>query len=306
MAAEQIGKDSSPAFGAEPDRSLWGWVVFSGVVHVVAVGVMLFALAVPVRRTINYPVYSVELVGGEKLGGRTVGTEIAPAPQPKETKKAEPEPVQTARIEKEKKIVEKEKKIVEKEKKVKELEKPQKLEKAPPPAPSKDLPDDVREKLIQAALERVKQRASEVTEKKSATETREKTKAESSAKKGEALSSGPGEGVGAAAPGEGGRGGGTVKGMEFLIYRNRMLQLIKDRWTWVGSKSDLAVTVRFGIKENGEIYGLKVVQASGDASFDNSVIRAVRGVNPLPPPPEAYRVDFTDVELIFRPADLRG
>ena len=46
-------------------------------------------------------------------------------------------------------------------------------------------------------------------------------------------------------------------------------------------------------------------QRSGDPGYDASVERAIKRVSPLPPPPEAYRKDFSDVELTFRPADLR-
>ncbi|MCZ6907959.1 MAG: energy transducer TonB, partial [Deltaproteobacteria bacterium] len=103
-----------------------------------------------------------------------------------------------------------------------------------------------------------------------------------------------------------GRGGGILKGLEFLIYRARMLYKIKERWTWVGKNSDLEVTVRFGIQENGEVVKLRIVEASGDPSYDESVIRAVRKASPLPPTPVVYRKDFMDVELTFRPRDLSG
>jgi len=93
---------------------------------------------------------------------------------------------------------------------------------------------EVRNRLIQAALERVKQRAEKAENKKS-----ESKKA----------GIGPGEGQGAAVSEQNGRGGGILKGLEFLIYRTRMLYKIKERWTWVGKNSDLEVTVRFGIQE---------------------------------------------------------
>ena len=295
-----IGKEDARPVTQGRDRSLWGWVFFSGFVHAAVVGLVLFAFTFPVRRAVNYPVYTVDLVGGEKLGGPSLGTQIAPASQPKESKKAQPEPPQKGRVEKEKKVV------AEKEKKtVKEIEKPQKQEKAPEKATTKELSGEMREKLLQAAMERVKQRASESSGASTSESTAEKKSIEV-AKKSEPLSSGAGEGVGAMAPGSGGRGGGMVKGVEFVVYYNKMLQLIKDRWAWAGRRTDLEVTVRFGIKENGEIGGLKITQRSGDASFDDSVMRAVRSANPLAPPPEAYRGDFSDVELTFRPADLRG
>ena len=135
-----------------------------------------------------------------------------------------------------------------------------------------------------------------------------KERAESGQKKqkGEEISAGAGEGEGAAALGSGGRGGGIVKGVEFVVYFNRMRSLIKQRWTWVGKRSDLEVTVRFGIQENGEIVGLRIVQNSGDPSYDDSVFRAVLRASPLPPPPESYREDFKSVELRFQPKDLGG
>ncbi len=46
------------------------------------------------------------------------------------------------------------------------------------------------------------------------------------------------------------------------------------------------------------------MERSGDPSYDASVERAVKRASPLGPPPVAYRKDFADVELTFRPADL--
>jgi colicin import membrane protein len=83
-----------------------------------------------------------------------------------------------------------------------------------------------------------------------------------------------------------------------------MLSTIKDNWAWVGQRANLKVVVQFGIKDNGEIVGLKIVQPSGDATYDESVLRAVKKSSPLPAPPNAYRKDFADVELTFRPRDL--
>ena len=158
--------------------------------------------------------------------------------------------------------------------------------------PERGVTGQVREKLIDSALDRIKERAqAEQTTKRAG---------------GIASGAGTGEGPGAVAPGSGGQGGGIVKGFDFVVYYNRMRNLIKERWVWVGKRNDLEVTVHFAIAENGEIAGLKVLRASGDQSFDNSVLRAVKNASPLPPPPENYRKDFTSVELTFRPKDLSG
>ncbi len=125
---------------------------------------------------------------------------------------------------------------------------------------------------------------------------------------------GPGGGMGgtertlngpAGVGGEGPGGGGTLRGLEFVVYYNQMLTRIKESWTYVGERSDLRVTVRFSILDSGEITDLRLVERSGDPGYDASVERAIKRVSPLPPPPEAYRKDFSDVELTFRPADLR-
>ncbi|MBP1689515.1 MAG: hypothetical protein H6Q34_88 [Deltaproteobacteria bacterium] len=139
-------------------------------------------------------------------------------------------------------------------------------------------------------------------------------KVEKSGSHGVGGTTGPGGGMGgtertlsgpAGIGGEGPGGGGTVRGLEFVVYYNQMLNRIKERWTWVGTRSDLRVTVQFSILPSGEIANIRLVERSGDQSYDASVERAVKSAGPLPPPPEAYRSDFADVELKFRPADLQ-
>lgn len=266
----------------------------------------------PYRKTPVYPVYTVELVGGEKIGGTNLGTGVAPRQPKEETKSVKVEPPPKAqKVEKEiakkeparKEAVKKEeRKPVEKGAAIEEPVKPEKAKQEVKESAqaAEGLPEGLREKLIQAALQKVRDRAA--AEKKAETGKAETGKKEEK----EPMSAGPGEGAGAAALGPGGRGGGIVKAIEFLVYRNQMLRLIRDRWTWVGKRADLEVTVRFGIRENGEIGGLRILRASGDPSYDDSVLRAVTKVSPLPPPPENYRKEFMDVELTFRPKDLGG
>ena len=139
-------------------------------------------------------------------------------------------------------------------------------------------------------------------------------KVEKSGGPGVGGAAGPGGGMGgtertlngpAGIGGEGPGGGGTVRGLEFVVYYNQMLNRIKERWTWAGTRSDWRVAVHFSILPSGEITSIRLVERSGDQSYDASVERAVKGAGPLPPPPEAYRSDFADVEITFRPADLQ-
>ena len=100
--------------------------------------------------------------------------------------------------------------------------------------------------------------------------------------------------------------GGLVRGMEFVAYHNRMLGQIKESWTWLSKPGALEVTVGFGVRVDGEIVGVELLKRSGDASFDESVVRAVRRASPLPPPPRSHAREFAQVEVTFRPNDLDG
>ncbi len=286
---------SLPLVGAQ--EKLSKWLVYSLLLHGGLIAALFIVPFLPARSAREYPVYTVDLVGGERIGRTNLGTELTTTAAPKESpKKAEkeipapeskPEPKKEKKVEKAKSIEKTAvipEKAITKETVKKETAKEKKTE-AKETAASLD---SVRERLIQSAVERAKNR----------------TDSGQKASKGEVISSGTGEGEGAAALGKGGRGGGVVKGMEFVIYQNRILSTIKTNWVWVGQRSNLRVVVRFNIKENGEIFGLKVVQASGNPSYDDSVIRAINKSSPLPAPPETVRQDFSDVELTVRPEDL--
>ena len=276
----------------ESGERLWRWVSVSGALHFAFIVTLFLMPHIPSRRGPSYPVYTVDLVGGERLGGANLGSTVGPPPQAKkvaEKAKSEPQPqVKVAKKEKAK-PAEKSSQMQETVA-LKKSNKETKKETKKAAEAEQGLPGQVREKLIQSALERVRERAESGQKKQ----------------KGEGITSGPAEGEGAAAIGAGGRGGGIIKGVEFIVYYNQMRRLIREKWTWVGKRSDLEVKVGFSIRENGEIVGLKILQGSRDPSYDDSVVRAVRGANPLPPPPESYRKDFMDVELTFRPKDLGG
>jgi colicin import membrane protein len=314
-----LGERSVPA--TDSQERLSKWVGFSLVFHLALIAALFVAPMLPSQPAPEYPIYSVDLVGGEKLGGTNLGTELsAPAARPA-AKKAEspaaalPEKKKTeARKEKKEKVEKappKEKASPQETLALKQPTKKEPLKKEPPQSATDETSQEnplerVRERLIQSAAERAKSRAASTQTAGSRENTSSAASSTSSTapSKGEAISSGPGEGEGAAALGQGGRGGGVVKGIEFIAYRNRVLTTIRENWSWVPQRTDLKVTVHFGIRENGEIVGLKIVQPSGDRTYDESVLRALRKSTPLPPPPESYRSEFMDYTITFTPKDL--
>jgi TonB family protein len=56
---------------------------------------------------------------------------------------------------------------------------------------------------------------------------------------------------------------------------------------------------------DGRLASIRTVESSGDARFDLSVLNAVRAAQgQLGPPPDQYRRDFSDVQILFRPGDM--
>ncbi len=116
------------------------------------------------------------------------------------------------------------------------------------------------------------------------------------------IGTGPGAGGGGTGPG----GAGQLRSAEFVAYYDGMIGRIRSAWVWTGRAANLEVTVRFSIHPDGRIGGVRIGHASGDASYDASVLSALTGVGQLPPPPLRHVNEFADVELTFRPADLGG
>jgi colicin import membrane protein len=344
MAGESNSKTIAPGekslASVGRDDRLSNWLLFSFILHGAVLIALIFSPYFPSVTRPAPPIYTVDLVGGEKIGGNRTGTELSPATSPKDPpKKVNSEPaapapeVKQAKPKLQEKSEKPAKAEIPKPDKSEKLEKPEKTvkptEKTLPaedklavknPPLKKDDPkkeikreepkqeaakeskeiksaaaqdesamDKVRERLIQSALDRVKSRA-------------ESTQKAASSKGGEVLSVGPGEADGAAALGQGGRGGGTaVRGAEFFMYQAKIVNTIKENWAWPGQKGSLKALARFSIKDNGEITGLKIAEPSGDAAFDESILRALRKSSPLPPPPESYRKDFAQVEMNFQP-----
>jgi colicin import membrane protein len=293
---------------AGPQERLPKWVTVSLIAHCSLLLLFVIAPFSSTPRLSTNPVYTVDLVGAERIGRTSFGTDLG-SPAKKAMKAAEPpaavEPPKA--VESPKKEVRQEKvekpKVV--DKKVLEEEKVSLRDKATKVPVKREATketkdesntetasaDSVRERLIKSAAERASAVAGSAQK----------------PSKGEALSSGTGEGVGGSALGAGGRGGpGIVKGMDYVIYQNRMLSTIKNNWVWVGPRSNIKVIVHFNIKDSGEIVGLKIVQSSGNSSYDESVLRAVRKSSPLPALTENIRNGFADVELAFRPEDLEA
>jgi colicin import membrane protein len=287
---------------------VWRWVFFSGVAHAVLIAILLIVPFLPSKSPPTYPVYSVDLVGGEKIGGGA-GTSAAPAPKVKPV----PEVKASPEIKETKREAKKETKKVKEEVRPNPAELKDTKKKVPDSRAEMALAAKAKKEKEEAEAEKVREKLKQLREKRiedalaairSRAESQEKM--EQQQRKAAATSTAAGKEPGAAALGAGGTGGGIAQGAEFIRYFNEMRERIKSGWTWAGRRTDLVASVRFSVQESGEIVGEKLVRGSGDSSYDESVIRALRKANPLPPPPESHRQEFSEVELAFTPKELGG
>jgi colicin import membrane protein len=83
---------------------------------------------------------------------------------------------------------------------------------------------------------------------------------------------------------------------------------IKSQWNLPGGinpKDNIEAVVQVRIMSNGAITGISFEKKSGLAYFDNSVLRALKKADPLPPLPPWYRENALDIGIRFLSSDLR-
>ncbi len=169
----------------------------------------------------------------------------------------------------------------------------------------------VKERLAmlrkQLMAEHLKELAQDKARRAEDESSRDESKAAASADRGAggpvagaSNTSGRGYGVGS-----GSGSAGILKDPEFLLYYQKVQERIKDAWSFAGGSRELTTTVNFAIAPDGRLTGLEVAHSSNNASFDQSVLRAIRRAAPFPPPPEHYRDQFAQgVQAVFELGEL--
>lgn len=110
---------------------------------------------------------------------------------------------------------------------------------------------------------------------------------------------------------EGTAGGrASKKTLELLdIYNVEIWHLIQKNWAFseemVRGRIDLEATIIVKIMRKGEIRDIWFEKRSGNSYFDDSVFKAVRKSDPLPPLPEGYPGPFYEVGFRFNLSELQ-
>ncbi len=266
-------------------------------------------------------VFTVTLEGGEKLGGITqipkdgaktrkplLDIDASPMDEPAKSSKGVKDKTTTAADEKlpeksltapsvvddpEKLLAEK-RKLEEQERLKKQQEKEKKLQ-------------EIKKKEEEAKRKEEEELKREAADKKKKEEDDKKardrqlaeiTKQIRSRYAGESYNAG-GTGFGAARLGGTGMGGGTLAPAEKIAYADQLQQHVKTGWHWLPGGNKMRALVRVRILPSGHIQDVQLEESSGNNNFDDSVVRAVRKASPVPPPPEKYANDFSDVRFWF-------
>ena len=281
--------------GAEPALS-W-MIVASAVIHALAgIALLIVPRELFARTPAPIVAYTVKIVDANALGGRLPKGEIKPEeqpsgvsnPAPKVEAKPEPEPKpEPPKPEPKPEPPKPEEKVV----------KLPDVPKKPEPKPQEKKPPEA--KKPPATPKPTKEQVAKITRDQSIQDAVRRLGEKGNTKQAAGLG-GVEEGKGAAlGTGGDGGGGGVLMGLDFIIYKNQVEAIIKKNWTWVGANPDLTIRVGFRIGDDGEIADVRVLGKSGDSSYDESVLRAIRLSSPLPSPPEKYRQIFGNYTLEF-------
>lgn len=134
----------------------------------------------------------------------------------------------------------------------------------------------------------------------------EKTEAATAKSPSKETASGQASGGG----GGGGTGGTGAFGIQPIdFYRSLLPDHINNNWVFneqlFSGRTDLVSVIVIKIMQNGEISDIWFEKKSGNSYFDDSVLKAVKKSNPLPPLPKEFARPYYDLGLIFTPKGLK-
>ena len=241
-------------------------LVASVVLHVFIIG----AFSIPIKKTFrraDLSYYSVNLVGDVTGGG-------APKAVPAEVVKQPPAAQKTAEP---KKPVQKEK-PVEKERVVTRTKERSLAEK------KKDMPVEPTKAEVRSLDQRIR-------------ELRSRTRyMDVSGGKEKAAGIGPG------LPGASGGGSGIIDPTLQKYYAD-VWERIEESWhsPSLSVSKNLLTIVSIKIRKDGRITDWAIEQRSGNRAYDESIARALRSIDTLPPLPPSLNTDYLEVGFNFHP-----
>ena len=269
------------------EESWYKFLVISTILHIIVMAAFSVSIKKPYRKFDLSSAYSVGLVGDIRGGGGGKGVGL-PQSKPIVEQKSAPEKPAPAPKEK-KQISAKHKPVPMKtEKEAVSLSK----QKAPP---AKASPSKEELSHLEARLRDMKKK----------TEYLDVSQSKSS--HGPEKWGGGGSGGGSGGLPGSGEGGGRPLDPASQQYMLGVWEKIKNAWGLPGmskySKTlETVVTIR--IRKDGRIVDINIEKRSGNRVYDESILRVLRSVDPLPPIPSSLNTDSLEIGFRFLPGDL--
>jgi TonB family protein len=102
-------------------------------------------------------------------------------------------------------------------------------------------------------------------------------------------------------------GGGRILDPVSQRYMLEIWEKIKNSWGLPGLasfKKDLETVVTIRIRKDGRIVDVNIEKRSGNRIYDESILRVLRSVDPLPPIPATLNMETMEIGFRFLPGDL--
>ena len=101
-----------------------------------------------------------------------------------------------------------------------------------------------------------------------------------------------------------GEGGGNFAG-RYPWYVQAMTRQISQNWFQntidASARNSAHATATFTINRDGSVKNIRISQSSGNASYDNSALRALFSIDHFPPLPPDYSGSYVNVDFDFLP-----
>jgi TonB family protein len=235
--------------------------------HVFIIG----AFSIPFKKTgkrIDLPYYSVNLIGDvgpEPVSPGEPATErkeIKPAPPPAQKKI---EPKKTKPVEKEKTVI-------------------ARKERSLTPVKKKDVPQAItkdEERSLDQKIREMKSRTRYL----------------------DVAANSPGRGQGSTGFPASSTGGSSLLDPALQRYYTDVWEKIQDAWHApnLSSMKSLVTVVSIRIRKDGKIIDWTIEKRSGNRVYDESVARALRSIDTLPPIPPSFNGDYLEIGFNFHP-----
>jgi len=155
-------------------------------------------------------------------------------------------------------------------------------------------------KLLEEAISRIKKKDMEG---KALRESKSTIQAVQRVKRG-GIGRGQGEGSNVTL-----RGSGSLWGSALSLYQAKVEQKIKGNWAYpvsLARSQDLEAIVEIKVNRAGKIMDISLRKRSSDPLFDESVVKAIKRSDPLPPFPPIYRKQWDEIVIRFTLGELKG